>query len=93
MPQPSINSSITTVVVCTDISGKKPHRQVGLISGILCGVMVNIQAQNTRHVGSIPALWEISPIFITPMALPLCSVALKLMLRYCIICDITVTMF
>ena len=38
------NSSRTTAVVCTDLSGREPHRQVGMgrvvKSGRLCGVMV-----------------------------------------------------
>ena len=34
--------------------------------GSLGGEMVNIMVQNARDVGSIPALYAIFPIFITP---------------------------
>ena len=59
-----------SVVYCTDLSGRKPHRQVGVgtvvTSGSRDGIMVSILAWNARDVGSIPALSKIFPIFITP---------------------------
>ena len=60
-----------SVVVCTDVSGKEPHRQVGmgtvdLPPGSLDGVMVSTLAQNARGVDSIPALATIFPILNTP---------------------------
>ena len=34
---------MVSVVVCTDLSGKEPHRQVGVVtSGSLGGVMVSV---------------------------------------------------
>ena len=58
-----------SVVVCTDLSGKDPHRQVAMDrvvkSGSLHGVMVNTLAWNVIDVGSIPILGAIFPIFIT----------------------------
>ena len=62
-----------TAAVCTDLSGKELHRQVGMSSivttGSLVGVMVSTLAQNARGVGLIPALGTIVPIFITPVML------------------------
>ena len=44
---------INTVVICTNLSGKEAHRQIGLslvvISGILVVVMVSTLARNARH--------------------------------------------
>ena len=61
------------VVVCTNLSGKEPHRQAGIgkvvTSGSLGDVMVSTLAQNARGVGSIPALGTIFPIFITSTTL------------------------
>ena len=41
-----------SVVVCTDLSGKEPHRQVGVgmvgISGSLGGVMISTLAWNAK---------------------------------------------
>ena len=63
----------TNVVVCTDLSGKEPHRQVGMDSMVtwegLGGEIISTLAQNARDVGSIPTLGIIFPIFITPMTL------------------------
>ena len=62
-------------MVCTDLSGKEPHRQivVGRIatSGSLGGEMVIIMGQNERDVSLIPALGTIFPISITPSTLVL----------------------
>ena len=59
-----------SVADCTDLSGKEPHRQVGLdriiTSGRLGGLMVSTMAQNTRAMGSTPALGAIFLILITP---------------------------
>ena len=67
------NSWGTSVVVCTDLSGKEPYKQIGMgrvvTSGSLCGVMVSTLDQNDRDVGSIPTLGTIFPIFITPTTL------------------------
>ena len=67
------------VEVCTDLSSKEPHRQVGMdrmvTSGSLGGEMVSILAQNARDVGSIPTLGAIfshfrhPPPFMTLVAL------------------------
>ena len=58
-----------SIVVCTDVSGKEPHRQVGIatmvISGSLGGGMVSGLAWNSRDVGSITDLRAIFPIFVT----------------------------
>ena len=68
------------VVVCTDLSGKKLHIQVGagtvVTSGSLCSVMVSTLARNSRGVDSIPAVGAILPIFITPTTMLLILVAL-----------------
>ena len=57
----------TSVVDFTNVSGKKPHRQVGVgilvISRSLGGEMVI--TLHARDVGSIPILGTIFPIFIT----------------------------
>ena len=59
-----------SVAVCTDLSGKEPHRQVGMgsmiTSGILGGIMVSTLTWNANEVGSVSALGTILPIFITP---------------------------
>ena len=64
----------TSVVVCTDLSGKKPHGQVGMgivmTSGSLGCIMFSTLAQNARDVDSIPALGIVLPIFITPTRIP-----------------------
>ena len=61
---------MVSVVVCTDLSGKEPHRQVGVsmvvTSGSLGGVMVSTLDQNAKDVCSIPALGAIFLIFFTP---------------------------
>ena len=58
-----------SVVVCTDFSGKEPHRQVGVVrvvtSGSLGGEMVGTLAQSAKDVSSFPALGAIFPISIT----------------------------
>ena len=63
----------TSVVVCTDLSGKESHRQVGkgrmVTLANLGGLMVSTMAGNARDMGSIPALCARFPIFITPTAL------------------------
>ena len=57
------------VIVCTDLSGKEPHRQVGVgrvgTSGSLGGIIVSTLSQNARDLGSIPTLGAIFPISIT----------------------------
>ena len=58
------------VVVCPDLSSKELHIQVDIgmavTSGSLGDVMVSALVQSARDVGSIPAIGEIFPIFITP---------------------------
>ena len=58
---------VDSVVVCTDLSGKEPYREVGVgsmvTSGSLGGVMVNTLAWNARNVGTM------FPIFTTLMKL------------------------
>ena len=64
------NAKVMSVVVCTNLSGKKPHRQVDMdkvvASRSLGGVMVSTLAWDARDLGSIPALGAMLPIFITP---------------------------
>ena len=59
-----------TVVSWTVLSGKKPHRQVGVGTVVTSlssrGIMVRALARNTRDVGSIPILDKIFPISFTP---------------------------
>ena len=58
---------ITSVVVETDLSDKKLHRQAGVdgtVTSEMCGVIVNRLMQIARDVGSIPALGVLFPIFI-----------------------------
>ena len=56
---------------CTDHLGKEPYRQVDkdrlVTSGTLGGIMVGTLARNARHVGSIPVVGAIHPIFINLM--------------------------
>ena len=63
------------VVVCNDLSGKQPHRQVGVdrvvTLGSLSGEMVSTLARLARDVGSIPTLGILFPIFIKPTTLVL----------------------
>ena len=58
-------------MVCTDVSGKKLHIQVGVGTlvrpGSLGSIMVSTQARHARGGGSIRVLNEIFPIGITPM--------------------------
>ena len=58
-------SCIDTAVVCTDLSGKEPHRQVGMgivvISGSLHGVMFGTLAQNAEDMGLVPTLGTVFP--------------------------------
>ena len=55
-----------SVVARIDIWGRLPHRQIGMdkvvILGSLGGVIFSTPAQNTRDLGSIPALGAIFPI-------------------------------
>ena len=59
----------TTVIVCTDLSGKESHRQVGMgrviTSRSLGSVMVRTLSRNARDVGSNPALCASFPICFT----------------------------
>ena len=61
------------LLVCTDLSCKEQHRQVGIGSVItsdsLGGEMVSTLAWNARDVGLIPILGSIFPIFIIPTTL------------------------
>ena len=76
----SVDILITSVVVCIDLSGKEPRRQVGvgivLTSGSLHGVMV--AHWNARDVGLSPALGTIFTIFITPTASSMTTILYKL---------------
>ena len=69
----SLGGVMVSEVVCTDLSGKEPHRQAGmgtvLTSGSLGGVMISTLAWSGRDVGSINALDTLFPMFITPMTL------------------------
>ena len=60
---------MVNVALCTDLSGKEPHRQmdVGIVvtSGSLGHVMVSTLARNDRGMGLSPALGTLFPIFIT----------------------------
>ena len=62
-----------TVVICTDLSGKEPHRQVSMSSVVtsvsLSREIVSTLAWNASDVGSIQTLATIFPISITPMTL------------------------
>ena len=53
-------SVVLVVVVGTDLSGCKPHRQVGIgkvvTLGSLGSVMVSALAQNAKDIGSSPTL-------------------------------------
>ena len=57
---PVCNLADVIVVVCTHLSGKEPHRQVGVgrvvESGSLGGVMISTLAEIARDVGLISAL-------------------------------------
>ena len=57
------------VVVCTDLSDMKSHRQEGVgtvvTSESLGGVMISTLARNARHVDSLSTLGTIFPIFVT----------------------------
>ena len=59
------------IVLCIDISGKEPHRQVDMgrvvTSGNLGGMLICTLTMNERAVGSIPTLATIFIIFITPI--------------------------
>ena len=66
----SVSLCVTNVSLNVLLSGQEPHRQVELgsmvTSGSLGGEMVSTWGQNTRYMGSIPALGKLFPIFITP---------------------------
>ena len=68
------------------LSGKEPHRQVGVgrvvASGNLGGVMVRSLARNARDVGSIPTVGTIILIFITPMTLGMSEVCINTLRTY-----------
>ena len=78
MGQKVVGIVYAVVVVCTDLSGKQLHRQVGMgivvTSGSLCDVMVCSLVWNARDVGSNPALRTIFPIFIIPAVVYSCAV-------------------
>ena len=63
----------TYVAVCTDLSDKEAHIQVGMgrivTSGNLGGQIDSTLVWNARDVGPIHALGAIFPIFITPVTL------------------------
>ena len=69
----SYNSNGASVVVCTDLSGKEPHIQVGMgsmvTSGSQGGVIVSTFPLNAKVGALIPALSTIFPIFITHMTI------------------------
>ena len=60
---------MVNILVCTDLSGKELHRQVGvdrmMTLWIQGGVMVSTLAINARGVGSNTAPGTIFPSFIT----------------------------
>ena len=66
-----------SAVVCTDLSGKEPHRQVDMgrvvTSGRIDGVMLSTLAWNAMEAVSIPAVGTLVIIFITPMIYPCMS--------------------
>ena len=59
------------VVICTDLGGKEPNRQVGEGMVVTPGKPTwcngSPLTRNDRDVGSSPALGTIFPIFISPM--------------------------
>ena len=57
-----MNTHMNNVEVCTDLSGKEPHRPIGV--GI-SGEMVTTLAQSARDVDLIPTLGTLFPIFVT----------------------------
>ena len=61
----AFNSRGMNVLVCTDLSRIEPHRSDGDIREPLGGVIVCTLPWNVRHVGSIPTLATIFPVFIT----------------------------
>ena len=61
---------VGTVVVCTDLWGKEPHKQVGMGMLVTSGKpMLCTLAGNARDVGSIPIISTLFPHFVTPRAL------------------------
>ena len=70
------------VIVCSELSGKELHRQVGVdkgdATGSLGGVMASTLTLKARDVGSIQTLSSIFPIVITPMTLSICKYRLVL---------------
>ena len=75
------------VVVSTDLSGKEPHRQVGVGSTVtsrsLGGKLVSTLARNVRDVGSIPVLSAIFSIFVTPTTLVAVT---RILYMLCVVC-------
>ena len=76
------------LVVCTDLSGKERHRQVGMdrvmTSRSPGGVMISTLVWDTGGVGSNPALGATFPISLTPMTvctLPMNAIELSLKLH------------
>ena len=64
------SSNVMSAVVCTDLSGKEPHKEVDIdrviASGSLGGVIVSSVARTAKELGSIPTLGAIFPTFTLP---------------------------
>ena len=75
-----------SVVVCTDISEKEPHRQVGvdrmMTSGSIGGEMGSTIAWNAGYVGSIASLGSICPMFITRSTPPFPAIGIQFRTHY-----------
>ena len=69
-PLKTHNSRWTSVVVCTDVSGNEPVRQVSVVRvialGSLGGIMVSTLLRNAKGVGSNPSLETLFPTCINP---------------------------
>ena len=64
-----VGVDMTYVVVCTDFSSNKPHKQEDMGTLVTLGsqsdVMAITLAANVRYVGSIPTVGAIFPLFVT----------------------------
>ena len=70
-------------MICTDLSGKAPHRQVDMdrVMTLRClgGLMVITQARNARDV--VSHLGMIFPIFIMPPPTPMTGVMTRILYK------------
>ena len=91
-----VDLSLKEIVGCTDLSGKKLHRHVGVgivvTTGSLRGVMASTLALNARYACSIHTVGTIFLIFISPTIHPSMYIYIYTYIHTCIYTSIHICM-